>query len=69
MVIHPYVKNSGKKLWIMSGDYETVGFPITDDIFKLEKIGADAVLVEGACRSRGSAGAGTMVRKQKKPLR
>ena len=39
------VKNSGKKLWIMSGNYETVGFPITDDIFKWEKLGADAVLV------------------------
>ncbi len=43
------VHKSGKKLWIMSGDYETVGFPLTDDIYKWKNLGADAVLVNNVC--------------------
>lgn len=39
------VLKSGKKLWIMSGNYETVGYTKKENIMPWEKLGADAVLV------------------------
>ena len=43
------VLKTGKKLWIMSGNYETVGYTDFDNIEKWEKIGAEAVLVNNVC--------------------
>jgi len=43
------VLNSGKKLWIMSGDYDTVGYTDKENIEKWKKLGADAVLVNNVC--------------------
>lgn len=40
---------SGKKLWIMSGDYDTVGYTDKANIEKWAQIGADAVLVNNVC--------------------
>lgn len=40
---------TGKKLWIMSGNYETVGYTDFENISKWEKIGVDAVLVNNVC--------------------
>lgn len=39
------VKETGKKLWIMSGNYETVGFTDQSNILVWEEMGVDAVLV------------------------
>ncbi len=43
------VRKTGKKLWIMTGKYETVGYPMTDNVFEWEKLDADAVLVNNVC--------------------
>ena len=43
------VLSTGKKLWIMSGNYETCGFTDKSNIPVWEKIGADAVLVNNVC--------------------
>lgn len=43
------VKNTGKKLWIMSGNFETVGYTELKNIGIWEKLGADAVLVNNVC--------------------
>lgn len=43
------VLDTGKKLWIMSGDYETVGFTDKANIPVWEKMGVDAVLVNNVC--------------------
>ena len=43
------VRKNGKKLWIMTGKYETVGYPMTDNIFEWEKLDVDAVLVNNVC--------------------
>lgn len=43
------VKETGKKLWIMSGNYETVGFTDQSNILVWEEMGVDAVLVNNVC--------------------
>ena len=43
------VKATGKKLWIMSGNFETVGYTNLQNISLWEKLGADAVLVNNVC--------------------
>lgn len=40
---------TGKKLWIMAGNYDTVGYTDVSNIVTWEHMGADAVLVNNIC--------------------
>ena len=40
---------TGKKLWIMSGNYETVGYTDLANLAKWRDMGADGVLLNDVC--------------------